>query len=109
MADSSKLTKLQLLVGGTTGDESLLLMYLDIAKSIILERLYPMDNLDDNTSRLLPLRYEFKQIEIAAYLYNKRGAEGELSHSENGINRTYESAYVPSSMLNDIIPYGSVL
>ena len=36
-----------------------------------------------------------KQIEIAVYLYNKQGAEGQTAHSENGISRTYESADVP--------------
>ena len=46
-----------------------------------------------------------KQIEIAVYLYNKQGAEGQTAHSENGISRTYESADVPESMLRGIAPF----
>lgn len=30
-------------------------------------------------------------LDVARYDYNQRGAEGELSHTENGISRMYES------------------
>ena len=50
------------------------------------------------------------QVEIAAYLMNKRGAEGETYHGENGVNRTYENASVPASMLAGVTPFcGGVL
>lgn len=35
----------------------------------------------------------------------KEGAEGETSHSENSISRSYENAYVSSSIFNDVLPY----
>ena len=105
MADSYKLTKFRTMVGATAAEDSLLLMYLTDAERAILNKLYPLD--DSKTT--VPERYSSKQIEIAVYLYNKRGAEGEVAHSENGINRTYESASIPVSMLSDIISYGSVL
>lgn len=38
-------------------------------------------------------------------IFVKSGAEGETSHSENGINRSYENAYISSSVFNDICPY----
>jgi hypothetical protein len=44
-------------------------------------------------------------VEIAAYLLNKRGAEGQTSHSENGISRGYESGSIPESMLSDVLPF----
>ena len=50
-----------------------------------------------------------KQIEIATYLYNKQGAEGETKHNENGVDRTYESASIPESMLSDISPVVQVV
>ena len=34
----------------------------------------------------------------------KEGAEGEYSHSENGISRRYDSAGYPESMLKQIVP-----
>lgn len=105
MADSYKLTQLRRMVGANASDDELLLMYLTDAERAILNRLYPMDD----TPYTIPVRYESRQIEIAAYLYNKRGAEGETSHSENGISRSYENGSIPNSMLSDIIPFGSVI
>lgn len=106
MAEDYKLTKLRLMVGANESENDLLLMYLTDAERAILNRLYPMH---EDIPHSLPMRYESRLIEIAAYLYNKRGAEGETSHSENGINRTYENGSIPASMLSDIIPYGSVI
>ena len=106
MADSYKLTKLRLMVGANASEDDLLLMYLTDAERAILNHLYPMD---EDVAHTLPTRYESRQVEIAAYLYNKRGVEGETSHNENGISRSYENGSIPDSMLSDIIPYGSVI
>lgn len=59
----------------------------------------------------LPMESQFAdlQIEIAVFLYNKLGSEGETSHSENGVSRTYENAHIPGSMLNAIVPLGKVV
>ena len=79
--------------------------YLNIAGKKIIERRYPYD---DSVTEV-PARYGYLQCEIAAYLLNKRGAEGEVSHSENGISRTYESASVPDSMLSEVTPMCGVI
>ena len=81
--------------------DEVLTSYLTIAGQKILNRAYPYDD----TVEEVPRRYGVIQCEIAAYLLNKRGAEGEISHSENGISRTYENADVPESMLRDVIPH----
>lgn len=49
------------------------------------------------------------QARLAAYWLNKRGAEGESAHSENGISRTYESADIPRTLLNELTPYAAVM
>ena len=85
-------------------DDKVLGSYLAIAGQKILNRAYPYDN----TVTEVPTRYGYLQCEIAAYLLNKRGAEGETSHSENGISRTYENADIPESMLRDVIPHCGV-
>ena len=54
-------------------------------------------------------QYETLQLEIAQFLYNKMGTEGEKSHNENGVNRTYENAHIPDSMLDMVVPLGKVL
>ena len=96
-----KLQTLKLLTGATDSEDGLLLALLSLAEGKILERLYPYDH----SKETLPARYVGKQIEIAVYLYNKQGAEGQTVHSENGISRTYESADVPESMLRGIVPF----
>lgn len=92
---------------GTDSDwsEDILLTYLNIAGSKIIARAYPYDD----TVTEVPRRYEILQCEIAVYLLNKRGAEGETAHSENGISRSYENADVPESMLSIISPYCGVM
>ena len=57
----------------------------------------------------VPEQYSYLQVEIATYLLNKRGGEGELSHSENGISRSYENGDVPESMMRQIVPMAGVL
>ena len=96
-----KLQTLKLLTGATDSEDGLLLALLSLAEGKILERLYPYDH----SKETLPTRYVGKQIEIAVYLYNKQGAEGQTAHSENGISRTYESADVPESVLRGIAPF----
>ena len=53
-------------------------------------------------------RYEDLQYRIALDLYNKIGAEGEISHSENGISRTYESSWISKQLLSEITPFVGV-
>ena len=99
---SEMLEKLQIITGET--DEDVLKVYLDIAGDVILRRLYPYGT----EITQVPSPYEVRQIEIASYLLNKRGAEGEMSHSENGTNRTYGDSYVPPSYLRGIVPFAIV-
>lgn len=66
-------------------DDDTLETYLLLAEKKLIEHIYPHDK-DVVT---LDSRYEMKQIELANILYLKRGAEGESSHSENGVARKY--------------------
>ena len=104
MTQTEKLQLLKALVGESDTEE-VLLAYLNIAGRKILNRAYPYDT--EVTE--VPTRYDFLQCEIAAYLLNKRGAEGQTSHSENGISRSYESADVPESMLGSVTPMVGVI
>ncbi|MBP3370847.1 MAG: phage head-tail connector protein [Clostridia bacterium] len=79
--------------------------YLLSAKNVVLSRLYPFDLEKED----IPTRYDTKVIEIAVYLFDKEGAEGQLSHSENGVNRSYASADVPEDMLRGITPFAGVI
>lgn len=107
MADTNlKLEQLKSLLDiSGTDEDALLLTLLSISAQKILDRVYPYDS----TVTEVPNRYAMKQVEIAVYLYNKRGAEGQTAHNENGINRTYESADVPESLMRGITPFVGVI
>lgn len=81
-------------------DTNLLLELLNSAKEIILSIRYPFDEWPDS----IPARYKGLQIEIAADMYNRMGAEGQLSHSENSISRTWGSEWVSKELLQRITP-----
>ena len=107
MIEVEKLTLLRVMVGQPNVGEwtdDVLLSYLAIAGRKILNRAYPYD---DSVSEI-PRRYGYLQCEIAAYLLNKRGAEGQTAHSENGVSRSYGSADVPESMLSEVTPHVGV-
>lgn len=87
-------------------EDELLNLYLENAKGIVLDRLYPFGIPADAT---IPIRYFRVWLMVAEYLYQKRGAEGERAHNENGINRNYERGYVPETLLSNITPYAKVL
>lgn len=103
MTDSEKLTMVRAMTGEK--DEEVLSTYLAIAGNKVCRKAFPF-NSDENT---VPDRYAHIQVEIAVYLLNKRGAEGESSHSENGISRSYENGDVPASLMRDIVPFASVI
>ena len=109
MTEVEKLALLRAMVGTPNTDENwsddVLISYLTIAGRKIINRAYPYDD----TVTDVPRRYGYLQCEMAAYLLNKRGSEGQLSHGENGISRTYESADVPESMLSEVIPHVGVI
>ena len=105
MTDAEKLALCRVMVEQPTNANSwsddVLKKYLAIAGQKIINRAYPYH---DSMSEVPP-RYGYLQCEIATYLLNKRGAEGEVTHNENGISRTYENADVPDSMLSEVIPH----
>lgn len=108
MTEVEKLSMLRVMVGQPNeGDwrDDVLISYLSIAGRKIINRAYPYDD----TVTEVPRRYGYLQCDIAAYLLNKRGAEGQTSHSENGVSRSYESADVPESMLSEVVPHVGVL
>ena len=73
------------------------------AETMILNKMYPF-GYEEGT--VVPARYERLQIKLAIELYSKRGAEGQISHSENGISRSWSEV---SGILKQIVPHcGSV-
>ena len=103
MTDSEKIKMVATMTGET--DEKVLATYLSLAGEKICRRAYPFD--PDNT--IVPRQYAGLQVEIAVYLLNKRGGEGEIRHGENGVDRSYENGDVPDSLMRQIVPVASVV
>lgn len=107
-ADEKRIALTAMMTGMDKTDEAdvnKISAYLYFAGQEILQRCYPF-NVTSSTT--VPERYAALQCEIAAYMLNKQGADGEISHSENGVTRTYESGGVPESFLKQITPMGVV-
>lgn len=82
-------------------DDTILVMEIKSAIGAInrCRRFVPHDDI------LYDEKYEDKIIPLAEAAFMKKGAEGEISHSENGISRTYTSGdKYPKEMLKDIVP-----
>ena len=103
MTEIDKISMVTAMTGET--NEATVPAYLDIAGSKICHKAYPFAETEMN----VPPKYDYTQVEIAVYLLNKRGAEGETSHSENGISRAYENADIPASLMREIVPMASTI
>ena len=82
-------------------DEAVLSAYLNMAESIALHQLYPFGG-DD--SSILPDTYEYDMLQIAVYLINKRGAEGETGHTQGALSRHNSAPDVPQDLFARIEP-----
>ena len=102
MTDEEKLTMLKSMTEET--DNDVLSTYLTLAKGVVLSRAYPYTEEDK-----VPALYDTVHVEIAAYMLNKRGAEGETAHSENGVSRSYEDGDIPPTLLRRILPMAGVI
>ena len=99
MTDAEKLAVLKKMLdtGDTTSDE-IANAYLAAAEKAVINIAFPFgDGTED-----MPEKYDYEQIEIALYMLNKRGAEGENLHIEAGTHRSFETADIPVSLRSRI-------
>lgn len=84
MVDKAKmLDKLKILLGiSINSEDELLNLFLDIAADTVM-----------NYTRRSALITELESavLRLAVVYYNKQGAEGQTSHSEGGVSRSYDS------------------
>lgn len=109
MTNEKKIEMLRALIGDAEQkeDPNILSVYLEMAGAKILERLYPYKESWDGLE--VPDKYSMLQLKIGCYMWNKRGAEGQIQHIENGIHRNYGDADIPENMLSDLVPFAQVI
>ena len=109
MTSEQMLARFQKIIGNQvfgSEDTALLSTYLDLAAEKILDRRYPFGRPE---GAAVEERWQGIQIEIAVYMFNHRGSEGESLHSENGISRSYGGQTdVPPELLQRVTPKGMV-
>lgn len=101
MTDEEMISAVQSLVGDKRL-EGYAEAYLQIAKSAVVGRLFPYRA--DAAWADVPERHHGRTVQIAVYLVNRRGSEGETSHSENGVSRAYGSADIPEGYFAGMHP-----
>lgn len=104
MNNAEKRALLAALLAPDTDTDEVLDSMIALAGAEVLNRMYPFGYYDDS---VVPTRYELLQVQLAAELYSKRGADGQVNHSENGISRSWPEK---SAILSKIVPHvGSVM
>jgi len=101
MTDAEKLTILkQMLDSGDTTSDEVANAYLAAAEKAVINIAFPYGDGEE----VMPEKYDYEQIEIALYMLNKRGSEGEVLHIEAGTHRSFEVADIPISLRARITP-----
>lgn len=86
-------------------NEAEIQILIESTTAIINNNRYPFGEIPEE----IEPRYNDLQLRMAVELYSKAGAEGETSHSENGVSRTYSAAWVSPELLGEIVPKAEVL
>ena len=101
MSNDEKIEQMLVMIGEDY-PPNLLGVYLRQAKQLILNKRFPFEEQPTDVEA----KYEQLQIELAIALFNERGAEGQKSHNENGVSRSWRTK---EEIMHDVIPCASVL
>lgn len=101
MTNDEKIEQIKVMLGEDY-DTDVLSVYLRQAKSFILNKRYPYGSQPNDVEP----QYEQLQIELAITLFNERGVEGQKSHNENGVSRSWRTK---DEIMAEVVPYASVL
>lgn len=104
MNEDAKLEVMKKLIAPDVETEDVLKEVIKEAGVLILNKMHPFGY---TAGTVVPERYEYLQLQLAVEIYNKRGAEGQTTHSENGISRSWPEK---TRILSLVVPHvGSVV
>ena len=104
MTIEEKIAEMSVGIAPDVAEDNVLKSELLAAEGMILNKMYPFGYEDGMN---IPARYDRLQIKLAIELYTQRGADGQASHTEGGITRTWPSV---NRILAQIVSHvGSVI
>ena len=83
---------------------------IESAKAVILSKCFvSLARTSEEDKEAALEEHNEKVLSAAVVIYNMRGIEGQSSHSENGVARSYEEYAGMKSILAQIVPRGDVI
>lgn len=104
MSENEKIALCKSLIPDASVTDDVITAYLNLALQKILDRLYPFGSQPTEISS----NYDMLQCELAVRMIARRGGEGEINHSENGISRTWANVD-DEDLLSRVVPFVGVL
>ena len=104
MTDEQKVQMVQALITDVSVSESDVESYLAIAADRILNRVWPFGG----APTAWPSQYDLVQVQLTVRMIARIGGEGEISHSENGVSRTYGTVD-DEDILQQLVPFVGVV
>lgn len=108
MTDAEKLNTVKTLLGdggGTVPSDETLKTYISVAGQEILNWKYHLIGGVPDSAVSVPKLEEMKQIYAVIAGYTHAGAEGQSSHSENGIVRDFKYGDMLQYIHDNVLPY----
>lgn len=87
-------------------DDNVISAFLSMAESVLYNYIDPFHTLE---MQVAVEPYPDVVVSAAAYMLNKRGWDYQVTYTENGVRREYESGDLPASILNRITPIAKVM
>lgn len=103
MTEEQKIQMVQQLITDMAVTEEAISSYLALAADRIIKRIWPFGGQPPD----FPSQYDLVQVQLAVRMVARRGGEGEIAHSESGINRTYGTVD-DEDILRQLTPYAGV-
>ena len=104
MTDEQKVQMVQQLISDMSVTTEQISEYLALAADRILNRVWPFGG----APTAWPSQYALTQIQLTVRMIARIGGEGEVSHSENGVSRTYGTVD-DEDILQQLVPYVGVV
>lgn len=73
---------------------------------VAMNNLYPFE---EEYPDKLPKKYENWQLRVCKYLWTNAKFLGIIQYSENGVTLIFNGDYIPSSIMNELIPYAKII